>query len=152
MHFIIFLLLLPLKIVSATADGYCGVYHGEVCKNYVDNTKSVWYNTSGGYENEVITAGLWEELIVTLDEPCRSAAEKLLCIYAFPECNVSKPLPLCYEDCVAVNKLFCYKEWAEVEDKKSGGCSSSPGATSDCQTVPSCQSTQIRLHYAHTPR
>lgn len=42
-------------------------------------------------------------------------------MYAFPECNIFKPLPLCYEDCIAVRELFCYKEWAHVEDKKSNG-------------------------------
>ncbi|CAH2018064.1 unnamed protein product [Acanthoscelides obtectus] len=156
MHINIFLLLLSLKIVSSTTDGYCGVYQGKICKKYVDNTKRVWFNwsdhnTSGGYENEVITAGLWEELIVTLDEPCRSAAEKLLCIYAFPECNVSKPLPLCYEDCVAVNKLFCYKEWAEVEDKKERGVfikSRGHFRLPDCSILPKYSNKTALCSYA----
>ncbi|KAJ8918921.1 hypothetical protein NQ315_016823 [Exocentrus adspersus] len=112
-----------LLVAGAEADlqGYCGMYNGKICRKYVSNTKHVWYNNSGGFENEQITSGLWEELIVTLSEPCRSAAEKLLCVYAFPECNVDKPLPLCYEDCVAVKELFCYKEWALLEDKKAQG-------------------------------
>ncbi|KAG5879683.1 hypothetical protein JTB14_021484 [Gonioctena quinquepunctata] len=108
-------------MIDASSEGYCGSYHGEICRSYVPNTKQVWYNNSGGFENEQITKGLWDELIVTLEEPCRSEAEKLLCVFAFPECNVSKPLPLCHEDCVAVKELFCYKEWALIEDKKAQG-------------------------------
>lgn len=34
---------------------------------------------------------------------------------------MDNPLPLCYEECVAVKELFCYKEWALIEDKKSNG-------------------------------
>lgn len=31
------------------------------------------------------------------------------------------PLPLCYEDCVAVKQLFCYQDWALIEDNKNRG-------------------------------
>ncbi|XP_030754042.1 tyrosine-protein kinase transmembrane receptor Ror2 [Sitophilus oryzae] len=103
------------------ADGYCNLYHGKICKNYVEHTKLIWYNNSGGYENEQITTALWDEMMSTFEEPCRSAAEKMLCVYAFPECNDSAPLPLCYEDCIALKLLFCYKEWAVLEDKKANG-------------------------------
>lgn len=109
------------NINTASSEGYCNLYHGKICKNYVAHTKYVWYNNSGGYENEQITMGLWDEMISVFNEPCRSAAEKMLCTYAFPECNVSSPLPLCYEDCIAVKHLFCYKEWAVMEDKKTNG-------------------------------
>lgn len=34
---------------------------------------------------------------------------------------MGKALPLCYEDCIAVQQLFCYKEWALLEDNKSRG-------------------------------
>lgn len=49
--------------------------------------------------------------------------QKLLCKYAFPDCLMSNhtPLPLCYEDCVAVKQLFCYQDWALIEDNKSRG-------------------------------
>lgn len=47
--------------------------------------------------------------------------QKLLCVYAFPECHMDTLLPLCYEECVAVRQLFCYKEWALIEDNKSRG-------------------------------
>ncbi|ENN71741.1 hypothetical protein YQE_11587, partial [Dendroctonus ponderosae] len=106
---------------AARSEGYCNLYHGKICEKYVDHTKYIWYNNSGGYENEQITTALWDEMISTFEEPCRSAAEKMLCVYAFPECNVSSPLPLCYEDCIAVKHLFCYKEWAVLEDKKTNG-------------------------------
>lgn len=45
--------------------------------------------------------------------------QKLLCAYAFPQCLVteegSMPLPLCYEDCIAVRDQFCYSEWSLIE-------------------------------------
>lgn len=31
------------------------------------------------------------------------------------------PLPICYEDCVAVKQLFCYQDWALIEDNKNRG-------------------------------
>lgn len=115
------LLLLFGNLQRGDGQGFCGPYNGKICKKYVDNTKNVWYNNSGGYENEEITSKLWQEILITYEEPCRSAAENLLCTYAFPECNVDQPLPLCYEDCVAVKELFCYKEWAFIEEKKKSG-------------------------------
>ncbi|KAJ8967125.1 hypothetical protein NQ314_003077 [Rhamnusium bicolor] len=136
---------------KADSQGYCGPYHGHICKKFVDNTKSVWYNNSGGYENEQITAGLWEELIVTAEEPCRSAAEKLLCVFAFPECNIDKPLPLCYEDCVAVKELFCYKEWALLEDKKAQGVfikSRGHFRLPDCSILPKYTNKSTACAYA----
>lgn len=114
-----------LQFKEIISEGYCGTYNGKICKKYVENTKSVWFNNTegqmGGYQNENIVNGLWEEVIMTLGEPCRSAAEHLLCVYAFPDCSVDKPLPLCYEDCVAVKELFCLKEWALIEDRKAQG-------------------------------
>ncbi|CAH0553754.1 unnamed protein product [Brassicogethes aeneus] len=119
--YVILMLLVFSNLPSVYSQGFCGPYHGKVCKKYVDNTKIVFYNNTGGYENEQIAINLWQELITGYEEPCKSAAEKLLCVYAFPECNVDKPLPLCYEDCSAVKELFCYKEWAFIETKKLAG-------------------------------
>jgi receptor tyrosine kinase len=60
-------------------EGYCAPYNGQVCKSMLNGTGLVWYNISydntGGWLNEQITGGLWKELITTLEEPCRSAAE-----------------------------------------------------------------------------
>ncbi|XP_047514310.1 tyrosine-protein kinase transmembrane receptor Ror2 [Pieris napi] len=103
---------------------YCGPYNGQICKHY--STGYVWYNQTGGLENEKITTGLWKEMISTLKEPCRSKAEKLLCAYAFPKCinkedvgNIA--LPLCYEDCMAVKMQFCYNGWIVIEEQKRRG-------------------------------
>eukprot|EP00106_Octopus_bimaculoides_P018009 XP_014785451.1 PREDICTED: tyrosine-protein kinase transmembrane receptor Ror2-like isoform X2 [Octopus bimaculoides] len=88
----------------------------------------VYFNTS--FENP---AQLHEEIVINLliefDKGviinralCREPAKKLLCHYAFPNCDESKtaPLPLCKEDCIAVEVVFCYKEWSVTEvDKKS---------------------------------
>ena len=70
----------------------------------------VWFNISqdnaGGWRNEEITLAIKQarsfnnqnvdiniekipqELIETLQEPCRAAAEAMLCHYAFPDCSI----------------------------------------------------------------
>lgn len=103
---------------------YCGPYNGQICKSY--SKGYVWYNHTGGFDNEKITTGLWKEMISKLKEPCRSRAEKLLCAYAFPKC-IDKDgvgyfaLPLCYEDCMAVKMQFCYNDWIVIEEQKRRG-------------------------------
>lgn len=56
-------------------DAYCAPYMGKVCRNYLNSTTMFWYSDEGGWNNDKITTSLWEELIVTLKEPCRSSAE-----------------------------------------------------------------------------
>lgn len=115
--FIVFLLIKSVRL-------YCGPYNGQICKSY--STGYVWYNDTGGLDNEKIATGLWKELLSTLKEPCRSKAEKLLCAYAFPKC-INKdglghsPLTLCYEDCMAVKMQFCYNDWIVIEEQKRRG-------------------------------
>ncbi|XP_015599014.1 tyrosine-protein kinase transmembrane receptor Ror2 isoform X2 [Cephus cinctus] len=108
--------------VKSESHGYCAPYNGKICKKYLTGIGEVWFNDSndnpGGWQNERITTDLWEELIQRLVEPCRSAAEKMLCFYAFPQCQGSIALPLCYEDCMAVRHQFCYNDWALIEDNK----------------------------------
>lgn len=105
-------------------EGYCRPYHGKICSSFLNNSQWVWYadNTRGSL-NEEITTGLWDEMISGLKEPCRNAAEKLLCLYAFPQCNSDQidGLPLCYEDCIAVKMQFCFNDWAHIEDNKNRG-------------------------------
>ncbi|XP_055689281.1 tyrosine-protein kinase transmembrane receptor Ror2 [Lutzomyia longipalpis] len=105
-------------------EGYCAPYNGKVCKSFI-GSRQVWYSRedpTGGWENEKITSGLWEEMISELPLICRAAAEKLLCAYAFPQCVVedgaTMKLPLCYEDCVATHLQFCYNDWVLIEEKK----------------------------------
>ncbi|XP_018326020.1 tyrosine-protein kinase transmembrane receptor Ror2 [Agrilus planipennis] len=136
------------KLNHAEEDGYCAPYHGRVCSGYLNSTGLFWFkmtkNTTGGWLNEKITMGLWNELITSLKEPCRSAAEKLLCLYAFPECsmqnNKAYGLPLCKEDCIAVRGQFCYNDWALIEDKKAKGIyltSRGHFELPDCDKLPS---------------
>lgn len=123
-------LFLALHLALAVAytkkpSGRCAPYGGKICKNYLSGF--VWFNESGAnigsWKNEHITASLWEEIISNKKEPCKSAAATLLCAYAFPQCvprdNDSVPLPLCYEDCIAVKGLLCFTEWALIEDNKN---------------------------------
>ena len=44
--------------------------------------------------------------------------QKMLCFYAFPQCQGSVGLPLCYEDCMAIKHQFCFNDWALIEDNK----------------------------------
>ncbi|XP_053602954.1 tyrosine-protein kinase transmembrane receptor Ror2 [Plodia interpunctella] len=121
---------------------YCATYNGQICRSYT--TGLVWYNKTGGLENEKITAGLWKELISTLKEPCRSRAEKLLCAYAFPKCihkdgTGNIPLSLCYEDCMAVKMQFCYNDWVVIEEQKRRGVffeSRGHFRFPECETLP----------------
>lgn len=129
------ILFLVLDLITAQTDkmtvpqGKCAPYSGKICKHYLAGAGQVWFNTSKGSDNgglnEQITSGLWEEMIKTLNEPCRSAAEKLLCMYAFPQCHIVDGYPvglkLCYEDCIAVRDLFCYNDWAIIENNKQRG-------------------------------
>ncbi|XP_054710825.1 tyrosine-protein kinase transmembrane receptor Ror2-like [Uloborus diversus] len=111
------------------ALGYCAPYTGQVCRKYINGTSLVYYNfTSENHPipiNEQISLELWRELISSLLEPCKSAAEVILCYYAFPKCEwsegVARLKPLCREDCIAIKELFCYNEWALVEDNKQRG-------------------------------
>ncbi|GAB0095531.1 Tyrosine-protein kinase receptor [Sergentomyia squamirostris] len=119
----------PLGVRAGVAEddyeeGYCAPYNGKVCKSFI-GSRQVWYSRedpTGGWENEKITTGLWEEMISELPHSCRAAAEKLLCAFAFPQCVVedgtTMKLPLCYEDCVATHLQFCYNDWVLIEEKK----------------------------------
>lgn len=112
-------------------SGYCAPYTGSVCRRYIPIHSLVYYNfTTDDYGthiplNEQITQGLWSELISSLQEPCRSAAETLLCYYAFPQCEWTQGYPmskaLCKEDCIAVRESLCNREWALLEDNKQKG-------------------------------
>lgn len=150
--FVLFMYISSWILVSASEEveltppsGYCALYRGNTCGDYVNG--SVWFSAQdemiGGFENEKITAGLWKEMISGLGEPCRSAAEKMLCTYAFPKCSIEKGLAvglsLCYEDCIAVKMQFCYNDWALIEDKKHRGVyfkSKGHFSLPDCDTLP----------------
>ncbi|RWS01229.1 tyrosine-protein kinase transmembrane receptor Ror2-like protein [Dinothrombium tinctorium] len=131
-------------------EGYCAPYTGSVCRKYINPKVLVYFNFSldeygSAFSlNEQITQGLLNELISPLFEPCRSAAETLLCAYAFPLCDWTRqkrpsPKPLCREDCVAVRDAFCYNEWALIEDNKQRGIyfkSRGHFRLPDCESLP----------------
>jgi hypothetical protein len=62
--------------------GQCAYYNGKICGAHIH--RQFWINNtlgnSGGVINEQITAGLWNEIIFGLHEPCRTAAEVKLII------------------------------------------------------------------------
>ena len=131
-------------------SGYCAPYTGAVCRSYIQSTSLVYFNlTTDDFGvhipmNEMIAQNLWSELISSLQEPCRSAAETLLCNYAFPQCHYTQGFPvsktLCREDCIAVRESLCNREWALLEDNKQKGIyfkSRGHFRLPDCETLPS---------------
>ncbi|KFM56911.1 Tyrosine-protein kinase transmembrane receptor Ror2, partial [Stegodyphus mimosarum] len=65
-----------------TPQGYCSLYTGTTCRKYLGSAGLVYYNFSTDGSpipvNEQIAQDLWEEVISSLLEPCRTAAETLL--------------------------------------------------------------------------
>ena len=74
------------------SKGYYAPYNGQVCKKYLQGRGLVWFNiskdNSGGWVNEQITQSLWNELIVKLQEPCRSAAEVCEIVHYAYSCRI----------------------------------------------------------------
>ena len=114
---------------SDYSKGYCAPYNGQICKQFLQGRGLVWFNisqdSSGGWLNEQVTQNIYDDLVQKLEEPCKSAAESLLCKYAFPDCvlneGVAVGLPICYEDCIAIRNHFCFNDWALIEDNKRRG-------------------------------
>lgn len=114
-----------LQLGDQPSTNFCAPYHGAICRNHLSH-QFIFYNYTQddqGKLNEKITTSLWRELIESLSEPCRSAAETLLCNYAFPSCDRSsfphKAKPLCREDCIAVRDAFCVNQWSLIETNKN---------------------------------
>ncbi|XP_012250835.2 tyrosine-protein kinase transmembrane receptor Ror2 [Athalia rosae] len=159
-HILTFIICATLPSTSAETSpsfkGYCAPYNGKICKKYLTGIGQVWFNDSnedtGGWLNEKITKDLWTDLIEGLHEPCRSAAEKLLCMYAFPQCSDAVGLPLCYEDCVAVRQQFCLVNWGLIEDnKKRASYIRSRGhfTLPDCESLPRISKSSQTCSNAH---
>ncbi|KAG0410583.1 hypothetical protein HPB47_012298 [Ixodes persulcatus] len=141
-------------------QGFCSPYTGAVCRRFFNGSGLVYYNISVDSSpvmlNEQLTQQLWEELISSLQEPCRSAAEVMICHYAFPQCEWKARLaiakPLCREDCIAVKELFCYNEWALIEDNKQRGIffkSRGHFRLPECETLPSYENHSNECSHAH---
>ncbi|EFN89657.1 tyrosine-protein kinase transmembrane receptor Ror2 [Harpegnathos saltator] len=157
---IVYLIAIFLRFSSIQAKseshGYCAPYSGEICKKYLAGIGKVWFNDSkdnpGGLLNEQITTDLWDELILRLVEPCRSAAEKMLCMYAFPLCHESVGLPLCYEDCMAIRLQFCFTDWAIIEDNKQRDIyirSRGHFVLPECESLPKVNKTVPACSHVH---
>ncbi|XP_064626718.1 muscle, skeletal receptor tyrosine protein kinase-like isoform X2 [Lineus longissimus] len=126
--------------------GFCAPYNGSMCQQYIGN-RSVFFNSS--YDNpeqvhESIVKGLWEEMLSTFDMACRGPAEKMLCHYAFPDCDITRgnpvPAPICREHCYAVKDLYCLSEWLLLADNINNGIyisSSGHFSLPVCATLPS---------------
>lgn len=58
-------------------DGFCAPYQGTICRSFIRSSQ-VWFSRvdpNYGWENEKITAALWEEMMPSLPKLCRNAAE-----------------------------------------------------------------------------
>nr|KAG5714076.1 hypothetical protein BaRGS_020404 [Batillaria attramentaria] len=120
-----------------------------------DNSSSS--SSSGKYtsEHETILQDLLAEMHETgvfttyeglVDAYCLEPALELMCHFAFPDCRQSEatdailPLPICREHCLAVKDLFCFRQWATIEEKKEHGIffkSRRHLRLPDCEDLPS---------------
>ncbi|KAK6179193.1 hypothetical protein SNE40_011609 [Patella caerulea] len=115
---------------SSSPNGHCAEYNGTICRDIL-GSQPVFYNTS--YYNN--TYHMNEDIVVRLlkemkekrlfDSMCKVPAKKLLCHYAFPDCDnigdPTPPYPLCRESCLAVKDLLCYKQWNLILENKTDG-------------------------------
>jgi len=62
-----------------STDGYCAQYNGKICRKYLNASILIWFNNTlkneGSEQNEIITTGLWEEMLPSFSRTCRPAAE-----------------------------------------------------------------------------
>ncbi|XP_014662192.1 PREDICTED: muscle, skeletal receptor tyrosine protein kinase-like [Priapulus caudatus] len=130
---------------EAALRGVCAVYNGTVCRNYLGGQEvflsSMYEDPAQVQENT--TKGLWEELLSTTSAKCREPSEKMLCRYAFPNCDTSKGFPvakpLCKEECLLVRDTLCRIEWQTVVNNKNNGMflrNRGDFRMPDCETLP----------------
>ena len=66
----------------------CQLYNGSVCSEHRAG-RMVFYNISDLFLNEQVVINLKEEMISTIpNDACKAVAEKMLCHYAFPDCDM----------------------------------------------------------------
>lgn len=78
--------------------------------------------------------------------------QKMLCMYAFPQCHNSVGLPLCYEDCMAVRHQFCFNDWAMIEDNKQRDIyirSREHFTLPDCESLPKVVKGKVTCSHIH---
>jgi len=67
--------------------GYCAQYNGKICRNYLNASIPLWFNNTstneGSEQNEIITSGLWDEMLPSFSKTCRPAAEVLILFKIF---------------------------------------------------------------------
>lgn len=120
--------------------GVCKPYNGTICRQQLGN-RIVYHNVTEGKpsrepnEDESILRDLLAEMHDTgmfttfeggVDDYCLEPALELMCHFAFPDCQQTEtgailPMPICREPCLAVKSLFCFRQWAEIEEKKQNG-------------------------------
>jgi hypothetical protein len=53
-----------------------------VCRKYLNASILIWFNNTleneGSEQNEIITTGLWDEMLPTFSKTCKPAAEVLI--------------------------------------------------------------------------
>ncbi|XP_013073516.2 muscle, skeletal receptor tyrosine protein kinase-like isoform X2 [Biomphalaria glabrata] len=116
----------------------CLPYQGHVCDEFLRG-------------KTVLQDGNWEEheqylLNVTreMEEDgvnmfCLHPALRLLCNQMFPNCtdNTTEPWSVCQESCLAVTTLFCFKEFAKLEELRHEKITRGLMSLPDCLTLPS---------------
>ncbi|XP_071116852.1 tyrosine-protein kinase transmembrane receptor Ror2-like [Haliotis cracherodii] len=106
--------------------GVCGVYNGTICAKTLAGRRVFYNNSLNDPRNdpEAIVRALWKEMLETglFDQYCQEPAEKLMCHYAFRDCEEKNGevvyKPICRESCLAVKDLFCYEQWTTIDENK----------------------------------
>ncbi|XP_061119263.1 muscle, skeletal receptor tyrosine-protein kinase [Conger conger] len=127
--------------------GFCSPYRGGVCRGSRGQDALVFFNSSLP-DPEDSQEFLAQNALGKLEEVgslCRPAARALMCHHIFQECNPTglgpAPKPVCREHCLAVQHLYCQRDWASMEDSFTQGLYS-PGARAplpNCLLLPSQQ-------------
>lgn len=66
-------------MILGSSKGYCAQYNGKICRKYLNASILIWFNNTleneGSEQNEIITTGLWDEMLPSFSKTCRPAAE-----------------------------------------------------------------------------
>lgn len=68
--------------ITGSSKGYCAQYNGKICRKYLNASILIWFNNTleneGSEQSEIITTGLWDEMLPSFSKTCRPAAEVVI--------------------------------------------------------------------------
>ncbi|XP_077593672.1 muscle, skeletal receptor tyrosine-protein kinase [Stigmatopora nigra] len=104
------------------SGGFCGAYRGDACRAVLRDGRPLFFNASVSEAEEAardLALGSWWTELDGLAASCGPPLRSLLCHAFYPDCNPTgsgpAPKPVCREHCLAVQDLYCHKDWSAVE-------------------------------------